>query len=125
MWSQHARTNYACFSCRRHGSSEMYCGDASTVICTSCREPMTHMGRNFKAPRRTATKQWEKVRRLREQSCYFICHDRRHLHAWSTEPFVKTLSDAKNRLQQRRSDRKPPLEPEKVPKRSHFGYKVV
>lgn len=102
MWSQHGKTNFACLGCRRVASSPTWFGDHT---CPTCRKPMTHMGANFKAPRRAALKQWEKVRRLRAEGCYFVHQCTRPFpHRYYTP--VRTLSDAKSSLHQRRSDRK-------------------
>lgn len=97
MFSQFGNTNFACLDCRRVASA--VCGP---LTCPSCRKPMEHMGVNFKAPRRTQKSQWEKVRRLIAANRRFTSHCR-CCKPW--EP-VKTLSDAKTQLHQRRSDRK-------------------
>lgn len=121
MWGQNGKTNFACLDCRRVASSPSWFGP---LTCPSCRKPMLHMGVNFKAPRRSATAQWEKVRRLRETGCYFVHQCARPFPHRGHAP-IRTLSDAKSALRQRRSDRKPPSEPERVPKRSHLGYRAV
>lgn len=75
------KQHYACFTCRkvfRIPDSDTPFNVAvysdpftRTVKCPDCSRPMFSMGRDFKAPRRSATKQWEKVRRLREASIAF------------------------------------------------------
>ncbi len=71
------KQHYACFACRkafRIPGTEPFVGQrslASIVKCPDCAKPMSKMGRDFKAPRRSATKQWEKVRQLREAGFAF------------------------------------------------------
>lgn len=102
MWmggSGHGRTNFACLDCR-HATSRARWDTAPS--CPTCRKPMEHMGANFKVPRKAAKSQWEKVRRL-------IAANRRFTpHCGCCKPWVpvKTLSDAKSELGQRRADRK-------------------
>jgi DNA-directed RNA polymerase subunit RPC12/RpoP len=52
---------HACFECRR---SFKLAPRGSTPKCPRCGGRLYHMGRSFRAPRSTATEQWEKVRRL-------------------------------------------------------------
>jgi hypothetical protein len=75
-YMQHSyKQHYACFACRKvfriPGSDTPFnvavYSDPFTrkVKCPDCSRPMFSMGRDFKAPRRSAMKQWEKVRQLR------------------------------------------------------------
>lgn len=120
MFGQWGRTNWACLDCQHVGSP-----DNAAPTCPRCRKPMTHMGINFKPPRKGRKSQWEKVRRL--SAAGLLSYRRCSCHPTypGIDHPVKTLSDAKSQLHQRRSDRKPPSEPDKVPKRPYFGYRAV
>ena len=67
------KEHYACFSCRKvfrqinEQDLPEHLRSAETrreCRCPQCAQPMADMGLDFKAPKRTATKQWEKVRIL-------------------------------------------------------------
>lgn len=65
--SQRARrsaflVSFACFVCRK-SFKKPFVPDQQ-YKCPQCAQEMAHMGRSFKAPRRTEARQWEKVRRL-------------------------------------------------------------
>ena len=75
-YKQHRyKQHYACFRCRKvfripDSDSPFNVAPYSDkftrpVKCPDCSELMASMGRDFKAPRRSAKKQWEKVRQLR------------------------------------------------------------
>lgn len=104
MWGQNGKSNFACLDCRYSASRARWA--AGTPRCSSCGEPMEHMGVNFKAPRRRDAQQWEKIRRLVASDIRFHascrCCQRGNRVEWS----IKSLSDAKNQLRQRRSRRK-------------------
>jgi hypothetical protein len=76
------KPHYACFACRKafkqpfqyesvtqktaHGG---YCYTSKIVsndqpTCPECRQPMHHMGHEFKAPKQNNKKQWKKVQQL-------------------------------------------------------------
>jgi hypothetical protein len=63
------RVHFACFNCRKTfkqpNSSDW---DESvrprTFACPECKTEMTRLGRYFRAPRRNATRQWQKVELL-------------------------------------------------------------
>lgn len=99
MFSQNGKTNFACLRCREVASRPY---QEIKPNCPSCRMPMEHMGVDFKAPRKSAHAQWEKVSRL------IVANRRFTRHCSCCKPWqpVKTLSDAKSVLHQRRSDRK-------------------
>lgn len=98
MWGQWGRANFACLDCRHVVSSEQHSGP----ICPLCRNPMINMGSAFKAPRKSANLQWRKIERLIAAGLRFTPH------CSCCKPWVpvKTLSDVKSQLHQRRSDRK-------------------
>lgn len=72
------KEHFACFNCRKaykwsyttagclYYKAEMleYYLRARKVVCPQCAKPMVAMGKNFKAPKQTNKKQWEKVRLL-------------------------------------------------------------
>ena len=60
---------HACFSCRV--SFKRSSLDADPAICPSCANPLAKMGRSFKAPRKSAIKQWKKVQLLWEAGYRF------------------------------------------------------
>ena len=61
--------SYACFSCRV--SFKKAQAESKLHTCPNCRNALAEMGRSFKAPRKTATKQWSKVQRLWEAGYRF------------------------------------------------------
>lgn len=125
LGSQHAKTNLACLDCKHTAKYEHAAGQ----LCPHCRKPLTHMGVNFKPPRKGNKRQWEKIRRMVEAGMRFNygcgCSPGRYGRYCEVDHPVKTLSDAKSQLHQRRSDRKFALKPEKVPKRSTLGYRMA
>ena len=66
------KEHYACFSCRkmfrqpiRHEMTRPIRSEEKRVApCPQCAIPMTNMGKDFKAPRQTDVKQWQKVQTL-------------------------------------------------------------
>ncbi len=54
--------SFACFDCRKN-FKKPFVPDRS-YKCPQCSKQLAHMGKSFKAPRKTELKQWEKVRRL-------------------------------------------------------------
>jgi len=81
-YAQHPyKQHYACFQCRKvfriPGTDGAFDSPAYTdllkrkVKCPDCRNPMALMGRDFKAPRESARKQWEKVQQLRNAGIAF------------------------------------------------------
>jgi len=65
---------FACFDCRKVFKQTSRCeltesqqpapGEKRIVLCPQCRQPMADMGHDFKAPKQSDVKQWEKVRIL-------------------------------------------------------------
>ena len=53
---------FACFDC--HKSFKKRPAPKSEYKCPQCSGVMAHMGRSFKAPRKSDRKQWKKVERL-------------------------------------------------------------
>ena len=66
-WIRHSQQNHrTCFHCRKVFS---YSGGG--MICPQCGGTLHELGKNFKAPRRTDLKQWEKVERLWQHGVTF------------------------------------------------------
>jgi len=76
---------HACFDCRKSWKRPADDGHS----CPECQKPLAMMGRSFRSPRKAATDQWEKVRRLWSSGFRF----------WSyrtfpdAEPFPERLSE--------------------------------
>ena len=72
---------FACFDCRKvfkqisrwelPQHQRPAPGQPRTVLCPQCRRPLADMGRDFKAPRSAAVKQWAKVKILFEHGFNF------------------------------------------------------
>lgn len=66
------KEHYACFRCRkmfrqpmRHEMARPIGREEKRVVpCPQCRQAMTNLGKDFKAPRQTDIKQWQKVQEL-------------------------------------------------------------
>ena len=54
--------SFACFACRKCFKKPFV--PDQQYKCPQCAQEMAHMGRSFKAPRNTETRQWEKVKQL-------------------------------------------------------------
>lgn len=52
--------HYACFGCRK-AFKQPFSADLPERACPQCRQPMTIMGTDFKAPRQDDVRQWQKV----------------------------------------------------------------
>jgi hypothetical protein len=62
-YAQHVyKQHLACFACRKVWRQERV--EASAPLCPDCHQPLTDMGKDFKAPRRNATAQWAKAEAL-------------------------------------------------------------
>jgi hypothetical protein len=48
------------FACLRHRHTAQY-PKSARPLCPICREPMVHMGREFKPPKKTDVKAWKKL----------------------------------------------------------------
>ncbi|MBB6053253.1 hypothetical protein [Armatimonas rosea] len=59
LYKQHL----ACFACRKVWRQERLDSE-SAPLCPDCHQPLTDMGKDFKAPRRNATAQWAKAEAL-------------------------------------------------------------
>lgn len=60
--------HWACFYCRKTFKSPL----SAERLCPQCRQPMTNMGTDFKAPRQDDQEQWQKVRALAEAGVLFF-----------------------------------------------------
>jgi hypothetical protein len=63
------RQHYACFECRKmfRPTFEMKAEQTApgiVFLCPECKRPMHNVGRDFKAPKQSDKRQWEKVRIL-------------------------------------------------------------
>lgn len=67
--------SFACFACRKCFKKPFV--PDHQYKCPQCAQEMAHMGRSFKAPRRTETQQWEKVQRLWSAGYRFHTNTRR------------------------------------------------
>lgn len=67
--------SFACFACRKCFKKPFV--PDQQYKCPQCAREMAHMGRSFKAPRRTETRQWEKVQRLWAAGYRFHTNTRR------------------------------------------------
>lgn len=54
--------SFACFACRKSFKKPLV--PDHQFKCPQCAQELAHMGRSFKAPRRTEKRQWEKVQQL-------------------------------------------------------------
>ena len=63
-YAQHiCKQHLACFACRKVWRQERV-DEAIAPLCPDCHQLLTDMGKDFKAPRRDATKQWAKAEAL-------------------------------------------------------------
>lgn len=67
--------SYACFACRK-SFKKPFVPDRR-YKCPQCARDMAHLGRSFKAPRKTEKQQWEKVHRLWSAGYRFHTNTRR------------------------------------------------
>ncbi|WP_395142485.1 hypothetical protein [Armatimonas sp.] len=73
-YAQHIyKQHLACFACRKVWRQERL-DETIAPLCPDCHQPLTDMGKDFKAPRRNATAQWAKAEalvknRVRFSSC--------------------------------------------------------
>jgi hypothetical protein len=70
--SANNRVHFACFTCRKTfkqaGSSNWDSNVPERPFpCPECKQPMSRMGRYFKAPRQRALRSWQEVKRLYDQ----------------------------------------------------------
>ncbi|MBI4731131.1 MAG: hypothetical protein HY781_03195 [Chloroflexi bacterium] len=73
---------FACFDCRKvfkqtsrwelPPGQRPEPGQERIVLCPQCRQPMADMGHDFKAPKSSNIKQWEKLRILYEHGFNFF-----------------------------------------------------
>lgn len=76
--------SFACFACCK-SFKKPFVSD-QTYKCPQCAQEMAHMGRSFKAPRRTEPRQWEKVQRLWSAGYRFQTNTRRqHVPAFPSK----------------------------------------
>ncbi len=85
------RRNYfvahACFGCRK--SFKRIPQNEKAVFCPQCGTPSAEMGRSFKAPRKSESKQWKKVERLWKAGYRFPTNTGWH----DVVPYPDKLSD--------------------------------
>lgn len=63
--------HYACFHCRKAFKQALpRAGEATR--CPQCRQPMTNMGTDFKAPAQHERRQWQKVQQLAQAGVRFF-----------------------------------------------------
>ncbi len=82
--------SYACFTCRK-SFKKPFVPDRR-YKCPQCAQDMAHLGRSFKAPRKTEKQQWEKVRRLWSAGYRFHTNTRRQAVQLSLNNFAMLTS---------------------------------
>lgn len=88
---------YACFACRsafKRWVSWKFDERPLTLTCPRCGHKAVCLSRKFKPPRRSDTKQWEKVRALVIGGCFF--------HSYA-DPYPDTLKEVPAFLRKRRA----------------------
>ena len=80
---------HACFRCRKSWKMKPDDGGRN---CPECGGQLGFMGRSFKAPKKTDTEQWEKIKRLWEAGFRFSSY-RSHPDA---EPLPERLSEVED-----------------------------
>jgi hypothetical protein len=84
--------HFACFACRRSFKRKIEFGAAVYLKpCPDCSGQAIHLGRHFKAPKRTDQKQWRKVEYL-VRAGFFFQHVQ---NANCRVPYPETLEDAR------------------------------
>lgn len=63
--------HYACFRCRK-AFKQGFPTFGNTLPCPQCRQPMTNMGTDFKAPAQREHRQWQKVQQLAQAGVRFF-----------------------------------------------------
>ena len=66
-WLQH----YACFHCRK-AFKQSFDNQHTERLCPQCRQPMTNMGTDFKAPAQKEANQWRKIQLLAQAGVKFF-----------------------------------------------------
>jgi len=86
--------SFACFACRKSFKKPFVLD--RQYKCPQCAQEMADMGRAFKAPRKTETRQWEKVKRLWSAGYRFQPNTRRQ----DVPAFPNKLRDLENWIRQ-------------------------
>lgn len=63
--------HYACFHCRKT-FKQGFPRAGEATLCPQCRQPMTNMGTDFKAPAQREHRQWQKVQQLAQAGVRFF-----------------------------------------------------
>lgn len=63
--------HYACFHCRK-AFKQGFPRSGEVTLCPQCRQPMTNMGTDFKAPAQRERRQWQKVQQLAQAGIRFF-----------------------------------------------------
>ncbi len=63
--------HYACFHCRK-AFKQGFPRSGPTLPCPQCRQPMTNLGTDFKAPAQRERRQWQKVQQLAQVGVRFF-----------------------------------------------------
>ncbi|WP_343758470.1 hypothetical protein [Deinococcus depolymerans] len=63
--------HYACFHCRK-AFKQGFPRSGHTLPCPQCRQPMTNMGTDFRAPAQRERRQWQKVQQLAQAGVRFF-----------------------------------------------------
>jgi hypothetical protein len=63
--------HYACFRCRK-AFKQGFPRAGEAILCPQCRQPMTNMGTDFKAPAQRERRQWQKVQQLAQAGVRFF-----------------------------------------------------
>ncbi|WP_199699870.1 hypothetical protein [Deinococcus sp. RM] len=63
--------HYACFHCRK-AFKQGFPRSGEATLCPQCRQPMTNMGTDFKAPAQREHRQWQKVQQLAQAGVRFF-----------------------------------------------------
>lgn len=88
--------SFACLECHKSFKRGVHIdnGIPDELHCPDCGQPSYNFGRNFKAPKRSNLRQWEKIRFLKNHGFRFQ-KIRPHLDNDETIPYPETLEDAK------------------------------
>ena len=89
--------SFVCFNCRksfkRHYDGPP-CDYPNKTTCLECKGVAVNLGRNFKAPKKSDTKQWKKVKFLVEHGFLFQ-KIKLQSDDYDTVPYPETLEEAK------------------------------
>lgn len=89
--------SYACLKCKTAHKRHVNVSPNDypiTMECPICKEKMYWVGRHFKAPKKSDTAQWNKVKFLIEHGFLFQ-KIRLEANSYESTPYPKTLEEAK------------------------------